>query len=271
MRRLTALIMLLALVASACQIRTDVTLEINADESGTLGFELGFDREFRQFAESEGGSGEFSFDGFDDLAGNAPDGWSATDFDDGQFAGTRISTPFSSLADLDAQLREIEAGQSDDPTSNLFDMMSVTRNGDTYTFEATLSQLDQALADAGSEGFDFGLDPAQFLEDIFVIRFLVTMPGEITSHNADQVEGSTAIWQIPLNVQTTTLRASSGPGGGFGIVPILITVAGLAILGLLGMTVMRRRQEVAVLYEPPSFTPNEDEPTAPVGADPFSR
>ena len=114
-RRLTVPMMLIALLMSACQIRTDIAIEINADESGTIAFELGFDEELRQLAESEGG--EFSLDGFDGLSEDVPAGWTVGDFDDGEFAGTRISTRFSSLDDLRTQLAALDSGSGDDPES----------------------------------------------------------------------------------------------------------------------------------------------------------
>jgi hypothetical protein len=271
MRRRTALLLLLALVASACQLRTDVQIEINADETGTFALELGFDEELRQLAESEGG--DLSLDGFD-LA-TTPDGWSISDFDDGEFAGTRIATPFSSLDDLRAKLAVLsESGESTDPTNDLVDSVSITRDGNDYRFEAELAQIDEAFAEASGDGLDFGIDPTQFLQELFLIRFVVTMPGEITSHNADVVEGSTLVWNIALDGQNRTLEATSGSSDGFAFGTLLLGIAGLLIVGILGLTIARRRRETVTPYEPFPATGHaveygEAQPS--VGADPFVR
>lgn len=266
-RRLTVPMMLAALLMSACQIRTDIVIEINGDESGTIAFELGFDEELRQLAESEGG--EFSFDGFDGLSEDVPAGWTVGDFDDGEFAGTRISTRFSSLDDLRTQLAALDSG-SDDPTADFLDSVTVTRDGEMFHFAATLAQLDDTLQQAGD--FDFGLDPAQFLGEIFQIRFIVTMPGEVTSHNADVIDGSTLVWEVPLDGRTRILEAVSGSSGGFPLFPLLAAVGGIALVAGLWLTIQRRRHQIdAVMYGDTAGHIVGVGETQPVGADPFAQ
>jgi hypothetical protein len=272
LRRRTALLLLLALVASACQLRTDVQIEINADETGTFALELGFDEELRQLAEGDGG--DLSLDGFE-LGEDTPVGWTVSDFDDGEFAGTRISTPFSSLDDLTSKLALLaENGDGGDPTDDLVDSVTISRDGNDFRFEAELAQLDEAFADAGGDGLEFGIDPTQFLENLFLIRFVVTMPGELTSHNADEVDGSTLVWNIALDGENRTLRAMSGSDDGFAVGTLLISIAGLLIIGLLGLTIARRRRETVAPLEPYAAAGHAfeyGEAEASVGADPFIR
>lgn len=266
MRPLIAILTLLALAASACQIRTDIKLDIAADETGTVAFELGFDEEFRQLAESEGG--EFSVENLEGFGGDVPGDWSIEDFDDGQFAGTRFAVAFTSLADLRSKLAEIDSG-SDDPTADFFDTITVTRDGETFRFEATIDQVDQALQDAG--GFDFGLDPAQFLSEVFLIRFVVKMPGAIQSHNADRIDGSTLVWEVPLDGSSRTLTAVSGSSGGFPLTIFLAALGGLAILGALWLVAQRRRRQIdTVMYGETTGHIVTDGESRPVGADPFA-
>ena len=82
MRRLIPFVLLLALVSTACKIRLDTSVVVNADESGTFAIEMGLDEEFRQFAEE--GGGEFDIlDGMEDV----PSDWTVDTFSDGEFEG----------------------------------------------------------------------------------------------------------------------------------------------------------------------------------------
>ena len=66
------LLLLLALVSSACKMRFDTALTVNADESGTFAIEMSFDEEFRALSEEGGGDGLGDLTtGFED----APAGW----------------------------------------------------------------------------------------------------------------------------------------------------------------------------------------------------
>lgn len=266
MRRLIAILTLLALAASACQIRTDIELDIAADESGTIAFELGFDEEFRQLAASEGG--EFSADNLEGFGGDVPDDWTVEDFVDGEFAGTRFAVGFESLADLESKLRQIDSA-SDDPTADFFDTITVTRDGETFRFEATVAQLDDAVSD--NAGFDFGIDPAQFLSEVFLVRFVVTMPGAVTSHNADRIDGSTLVWEVPLDGSNRTLTAVSGSSGEFPLLLLLVAIGGIGLLAALWVTVQRRRRQVdVVMYGHAAGHIVSEGEAQPIGADPFA-
>ncbi len=266
MRRLIAILTLLALAASACQIRTDIKLDIAADETGTLAFELGFDEEFRQLAEGDGG--EFSVENLDGFGGDVPGDWTVEDFVDGEFAGTRFAVDFTSLDDLRSKLAQIDSG-SDDPTANFFDNIAVTRDGDTFRFDATIAQLDEAITE--DAGFDFGIDPTQFLSEVFLVRFVVTMPGTVDSHNADRIDGSTLTWEVPLDGSDRTLTAVSGSSGGFPLLLLLAAIGGLGLLGALWLVVQRRRRQIdVVMYGDTAGHIVSEGEAKPVGADPFA-
>lgn len=266
MRRLISILTLLALTASACQIRTDIKLDIAADETGTIAFELGFDDEFRQLAEGQGG--DFSIDSLQGFGGDVPGDWTVEDFDDGQFAGTRFSVAFTSLSDLRSKLAQIDSG-SDDPTADFFDSIAVSRDGETFRFEATLTQLDDAVTSGA--GLEFGIDPAQFLSEVFLIRFIVTMPGAVESHNADLIDGSTLTWEVPLDGESRTLTALSGSSDGFPMLLLLAAIGGFGALGALWLVGQRRRRQIdTVMYGETAGHIVNDGEARPVGADPFA-
>lgn len=271
MRRLVLLLML-ALVATACQIRVDTSVTVRADESGTFAMEVGLDEEFRQLAEEEGG-------GFDLGEGteNLPPGWQAETFVDGEFEGSRIFTEFSSFADLNAKVTALsESSESEGSPEELINNLEFSRDGDDFAFRAQLTQLEESLVGSGGDDLGFeGMDPAQFLESLFKIRFLVTLPGTITDHNADTTDGNTLIWNIPLDGTDRTLFATSSPEGGTLFSPMVLAAVALLVLGAAGFLFYRRRGGGGATLPPaltaePAPRPDALEPVAPVEGDPFA-
>jgi hypothetical protein len=271
MRRL-ALLLLLALVTTACQIRVDTSVTVRADESGTFAMEIGLDEEFRQLAEQEGG-------GFDLSEGteNLPTGWQVETFVDGEFEGSRISTEFSSFAELDAKLTALsQSSESEGSPEELIDNLEFSRDGEDISFRAQLTQLEEGLVgDSGGElGFE-GMDPTQLLQSLFQIRFLVTLPGTINDHNADTIDGNTLIWNIPLDGSDRTLFATSTPGGGSLFSPMVLAALAVLVLGA-GGYLFYRRQSGGGAKLPPALTaesaamPESLEPVVPVDGDPFA-
>ena len=66
MKTRTAFLLVFALVVSACQIRFDTAVVINADGSGTFAIEISLDEEFRQLSEDQGGGDLDMTDGFEE-------------------------------------------------------------------------------------------------------------------------------------------------------------------------------------------------------------
>ena len=98
-----------------------------------------------------------------------------------------------------------------------------------------VSVRGRASADAAAFGDDMGgLDPA-LIEDSVSANVRLTLPGAITSHNADSQRGNTLTWEVPLFGGDLTIDAQSDPtgtpagdGGGF---PVwLVAVIAVAVL-----------------------------------------
>ena len=66
MKTRTAFLLVFALVVSACQIRFDTAVVINADGSGTFAIEISLDEEFRQLSEDQGGGDLDMTEGFEE-------------------------------------------------------------------------------------------------------------------------------------------------------------------------------------------------------------
>ncbi len=213
MKRFIPLIMLLGLVLSACTIRFDIGIDVNEDESGTFALFMGFDEEFQQLADEGGGEGFSLTEGLEDV----PEGWTVENVVEDEFEGVRISTNFESFDDLDAKLAELGDTADTGVGTDFLSDFSLTHEGDEFRFDVDVSGLDEGLTDAvgdsGGEDLFSGIDPASFFEDLFEIRFKLTLPGTIGDNNADEVDGNTLIWNVDLADEGGTLRQPHRPPG----------------------------------------------------------
>lgn len=262
MRRLIPLLLVLALVSTACKVRFDTALTINADESGRFAIEMGFDEEFRALSEESGG-GEFG-DLTSDME-DVPANWGVEEFTDGEFEGVRIFVEFDSLDQLNASLDEL-AASTDDPTTSgdLYGDLHVTRDGDAFAFRTDPITLgDDFSADSGVEG----LDMTAMLDQFFQIRLKVTLPGTPGDNNADQVDGNTFIWNIGVADEGAEFFANSS-GGGSGLNPAFIAVAVL-LLSIGAWLVLARRNAGAGGDGGGGLTTGVGDPVDPVDGDPF--
>jgi hypothetical protein len=247
-KRYVLILMLLALVLSACTIRFDVGVVVNEDETGTFSLFMGLDEELQQLANEGGAEGLDLTEGLEDV----PEGWTVEEVSEDGFDGVRASTDFDSFEDLEKRLGELNESTDTGIGTDFLSDFGLTHEGDEFRFEVDVSGLDQELTDAMGEGgggddLFSGMDPATFLEDLFEIRFKLTLPGEIGDNNADVVEGNTLIWNVGLSDEGGTYEAVSSTGGSnSALLYAGIGVAALVVAGV-GVTAMRRRKEAAAV------------------------
>jgi hypothetical protein len=226
--RRTVLLVALALIATACQIRFDTSVVVNEDGSGSFTIEIGLDEEFRQLSESSDDTSDPT-EGFDEI----PDGWTSEPFTDGKFEGVRVSTDFNSLEDLNtrlAQLNELSTEEEGSPT-DLFQDMSIEESGGTFTFRAGAEGLAESVLSDDEGGFE-GLDPSALFGELFLIRLLVTLPGEPGEHNADELVENTFIWNIGLDDEGSEFIATSSTGGGLNALVIVLLIVAVAAVAM---------------------------------------
>lgn len=128
----------------------------------------------------------------------------------------------------EATLRFRIEGWTPGPDSDI----SITESGGTLVYEDTMWVNETAAEDNEESGSLSGL----------TVRYRLTMPGEITDSNADEVDGTTATWETtgPGAMNDNRIYAESdlpsssalGPGFGFGTVAVLGVVALLLGIGL---------------------------------------
>ena len=153
-----------------------------------------------------------------------------TGFEDDEWCGYSFISTFKDFTIF-------EDGDESAPT--------LTVEGDEITFSMAMEELglDEIAEDAESDGLDLQMMMVLFdiPEPEFVIS--VTLPGEVITHNADSIEGSTLTWNIDLFDEqefgslSATADMSSGSSGGLntGIIIAIAVVAAIALL------VMRQR------------------------------
>lgn len=245
----------LALLLSACRIESNVILDINEDGSATVGAEVGLDEDMLDFVSQDGGDPEDLLSELPSLGGEDVEPISRVEGDMTFFGFT---TTVEDLSTYDF------AGLQGDTFSEFiyeFDDSSATL---TATVDAT------GIGDFG--GGELPIDPSEITADLFSAQVLVTMPGTVTEHNADEVGGDgSLVWNVPLTgsvdiFATSTLGNTAPTWFWFVVGGILIVGAGAAIAAVM---MSRKNSEKAVAEAAASHQqpegPSEDSPQPPVG------
>ena len=204
----------LALLLSACRVESNIILDINEDGSATVGAEVGFDEEMLDLV-SQGGTDP------SDIIGELPDlggvGVERIERVEGEMTFFGATTEVEDLSTYD-----FEGFQGETFSEFLYEF-------DDQSASLTAQVDATGFGDLGGE--ELPIDPAQITGDIFSARVLVSMPGTVTEHNADEVSGDgTLIWNLPLT-GTVNIFASSTFGN---TTPswIWFIVGGMLIVGI---------------------------------------
>ena len=238
---LIALSLIAALILTACEFRIHANLMIDEDESGTLSLEISMDEELAALAGGNFGSqlaiGE-------DMV---PAGWTAEVISDDGYEGILATTGFDSFDQLDERLARLadEAGTTETPLPTEFiGGISPSREDDTFLFRLVIPE--EGLIGEGLEQSPIPLDIGM-LDEVFDIRFTLTLPGEIVTNNADVVTGQNLMWDISLTDSGRVLEAESQlPGSGRDMIIVWgAVVLALLVVGYLVFKLRRRRRVVA--------------------------
>jgi hypothetical protein len=247
-RGVLLLVALTLLLASACQVRTNVAVEVKPNGSGTVNVTVGVDDDALQKAP------ELAHVRTDDLTAA---GWTVTgptkNPADG-FTNWSASKPFANPEQATQILGEISGPNG--PFKNFVVTRDRSFAKTDYGISGTIdltgglqSFSDSALA-AQLDGKPLGDDIAaieqrigQPLDDVFKFQLFVRLPGSLTS-NAPVQFGNTATWQPKLtDSAATSVQATSKSMRWptvIGIVLIAVAIVGLFIW--LGLHLSRRRK-----------------------------
>lgn len=243
----------LALLLSACRIESNIILDINEDGSATVGAEVGFDEDMLDLVSQSGDDPQELLSDLPSLDGEDVEPISRVEGDMTFFGFTTSVEDLSTydFAGLQGETFSEFIYESDDSSATL-----------TATVDAT------GIGDLG--GGDIPIDPADITADLFSARVLVTMPGSVTEHNADEVTGDgTLVWNLPLSGSVDVFATSTF--GNTAPTWFWFVVGGILIIGT-GATVAavmmsRKNSEKAVAdaaasYQQPDTEPSDDSPQA---------
>jgi hypothetical protein len=179
-----AVLGLLALLLTACEMRTWLEIDLSDPAAGQVRVTVGFDQQLREMIEQAGGGGEI----LGQIESEAArEGWAAEPFVDGEIEGVVISQSFTSIAELDEVLGQAPS-LGGNQGGSMVDGVSVTDTGDTIRFQGSIP---------GASGQEFeGVKVEEFLGSVvFDARVSVTFPGDVIDHNGE-LEGRTVTWRF---------------------------------------------------------------------------
>jgi len=246
MRRLLILVAALALLTTACKMEVNAEFIINADQSGEVVFEIGFDDEVAAIAEANGASPDEMLGDldFEDIPGAV-----ATTERRGDMTFTIINVPIDDFTEAE--------GLGGDVVAGLADGFEITFTDDRVPVSGAVD-----LGDALGDSDDLGGLPPEMIAEFFSVSIGATLPGKILEHNADSQDGNTLTWNIDLTSASFEIFAESDPnaaGGSSSLLLYLLIGAGVVLAVLVLWMFMRKREgSGAVAATPPP--PVEDTP-----------
>lgn len=227
-------VVLVALLATACEMRFYMDLTVEEDGNGAMSFDLTADRELRGLAGDQLGGDQIA-----QLLNADPSQPCAVDtLVDGDFEGARMTCSFASLEELTAMVAPM--GEGDDP--GLPQPMSgfqLERDGDVFLLRLDATEINDSY-NASPDGLMDGMDEMD-MSSFLDIRFTATLPGDIVSHNADFVEGDALTWMFPTD--ESWLMAESRVDSGMSPIAIWSLIAIGAVI--LVMIILRMRSDRA--------------------------
>ena len=225
-------ILALGLFLSACELRAEIS--VNDDGSGTMGVTFGIEPELLQLMQQEQ-PGEDPFAEMKADLANDPVPWKVEDFMEGRLRGVHATFPFTSVADLLKKVQKLNEDSGESPTG--LEDFTLKRDGGGWVFGGTST-------DVGQQSEDFSLPPEQ-LEKLVKLQFRVTLPGKVSSSNADRITSSggrtTFIWKPSVNEKSVAFQAKTTAGGGSApILPIGLGAGVLAVAATVGILRSRK-------------------------------
>jgi hypothetical protein len=239
--RPVALLALLAVLLAGCRLGVGAEVEVERDGSGTAAIVFDLDPELRDELD------ELGVDPTAELSAAASQvaGWDVTRTvdEDGSLQVT-LTRETADPEALTEAFGELTAGLSDDDPALLVDLdLAVDDEG-----AATLSGSAQlrppvgpgVVLDDPAAVADFDAEVAEAVD----AALTVTLPGPIETDDADEVDGSTLTWRLPVGEERSVTATSAPPpwwsGTGL-LVPGAALLIALSLAALAWVVVRRRR------------------------------
>lgn len=223
-----AVLALLSLASTGCVgFRVDTT--VNADGSGVRAIETVLDKTLTDLVRMKGDTSAKEFE--KQLRENLPPNATLRTFTKQGQLHYVARFSFSSVGELNriTRARSLRTG----PGATRASLRVTPRLLDTtYAFEETLPPLNQPLT----------AEETKLLRQ-FEVTYRLTLPGAITSCNADKtVDGAIAVWSVPLlkgrSIRATSRTFNVAAIAGVTVASLIALIAAIAVFALL----LRRRQ-----------------------------
>lgn len=230
---------LVAVLATACQVRVGTDVSVADDGSGRIAVTVALDEDLVS---------SLTTDGFDPFAGldELPDGWTVerTQPDGGE--AVTVTADFADPAGLADRVAQLQEGLDDEDPQLLDDLaLAVAEDGSaTLTGRAGFrppSSTGMRGVGVRFDGEDLAALLAERGDEVLQVDLRVTMPGPVVDGNADEVDGGTATWHLPVT-ELVDIRVASDPPtdrtwwlvGGAVLVGLVV--------GFVGLGLVRRRR-----------------------------
>ena len=246
---LLACVLALTFVLAGC-VRTEVGVTLESDGSGTVGTIVLIQKDAYDMMKEAGDP----FEGKETYTET---------IDDEEYIGTKETAEYGSADELKAALlaltfagnvSDAERRVSDDEPENLtgeivitpdapednseqaaiFKSVDIAKDGGSLTFRAALAPQTETGGEELS-GMDFN--------EMYKLKVVVTMPGEIKSNSAGTVEDKTVTWEIDDLTAENSIEIVSDAGDS-SIVPVVIfSVLIVLLLVALGILMAKKKQQ----------------------------
>lgn len=248
--RRSLLLLLLSVLLVGCQLRLGADVTIAADGSGRFELLVALDRELSDFLTD---AGVDPADGIEELRASAP-AWEISHEAGEAGQELRFSAAFEDPRELSRLVDDLHAAL-DPEDGRILEQVVVHRTSDgAVTFEAMAGLVPPTTVGASGSGVDVdGDDLLAFLRergDEFVRYDLrVTLPAEPISSDADEVDGRTLVWHLPVGEQRLVSARSAVPRDNTWLLVAGVAIAALLITWLVVASVRRRRARRRVTSE----------------------
>ncbi|MBW3621200.1 MAG: hypothetical protein KY461_13225 [Actinobacteria bacterium] len=209
-RLLSALV--LAVLASGCQLSLATDIGIAADGSGTLEVAVAVDGELEQLLDDAGV--DLSL-GLADADAAASD-WELEELDRDDGREVRLRTTFDEPGQLAARVEELHAGLDDADPAVLSDVELRVDDEGRVAFRADAGLRLPTTTGATGDGVTFDIEDLEELlrrEGGAAARYdlRLTLPGRPVAHDADARRGRTLTWTLPIGEMRAVRAASERP------------------------------------------------------------
>lgn len=239
------LLVLIALLASACQVRLATDIAVGQDGSGTFEFAVSIDEELAQDLRD---AGVEPLEGLENVRGSTWEVVREEPSDGG--VGVRMRARFDGPEELNTLADDLHA-ELDQDDLRVHDGLRLERREDgSVALSGRVGLRLPAAPGAEGAGVAFDAEDLQRLleergEEFVRYDVRVTLPAEPVEHDADEVDGHSLIWQAPVVQTVDEMREISAVSAAPGLSVVLIAAAVAmvaAVVAALGVLWWRRRR-----------------------------